>query len=564
MIKIWMSVVSVLCGLIILGTSQWDVFAQSPCDRFPAGSTVSQPEDLYSKNGVLAVEFTYQTTQGPFGEPYYCFVNSDGVQSPTLHVNPGDVLKLKLTNLVPAVSPAVSGKMPGMPEMEMSKAGEGGCGAANVTSSSVNIHYHGTNTPPVCHQDEVIHTIVNSGETFQYEVHFPKDEPPGLYWYHPHIHGLTNAAVQGGASGALIVEGIENVNHKVAGLPQRVLILREQPSGPVPPASPNGGESGSDLSMNYVVIAHPAYVPAEIEMKPGKKQFWRFLNSAGHTILDLQLLYDGIVQPLELIALDGVPLGSQDGSGQGKGVVRKDLLIPPAGRAEFIVTGPSTDVKDARLITEGVNTGPIGDTDPTRTLLSIQTSADGAASSDVTTVPAVSGPAPKERFAGLAQATPDRTRKLYFSEDGTYFYITVAGQIPKPYNMNDPPSIVTTQGSVEDWTIENQAQENHEFHMHQIHFLTLVQNGKPLLPDQQQFLDTVNIPYWDGVSSSYPSVTVRMDFRGPDLGDFVYHCHILDHEDAGMMAIIRVLPKTTASESKSSKSALTETRSPQH
>jgi hypothetical protein len=69
MLKIWMSVGSVLCGLIILGTSQWNVFAQSPCDRFPAGSTVSQPEDLYSKNGVLAVEFTYQTTQGPFGNP---------------------------------------------------------------------------------------------------------------------------------------------------------------------------------------------------------------------------------------------------------------------------------------------------------------------------------------------------------------------------------------------------------------------------------------------------------------------------------------------------------------
>jgi len=229
------------------------------------------------------------------------------------------------------------------------------------------------------------------------------------------------------------------------------------------------------------------------------------------------------------------------------------------------VKGPSTDVTDARLITEAVNTGPIGDIDPTRTLLSIQTSADGAASSDVTTVPAVSGPAPKERFAGLAQATPDRTRKLYFSEDGTYFYITVAGQTPRPYHMDDPPAIVTTQGSVEDWTIENRAQEVHEFHMHQIHFLTLAQNGQPLPPDQQQFLDTVNIPYWDGVSRKrYPSVTVRMDFRGPDVGDFVYHCHILDHEDAGMMAIIRVLPKPTASESKSSKSALAETRSPRH
>lgn len=57
--------------------------------------------------------------------------------------------------------------------------------------------------------------------------------------------------------------------------------------------------------------------------------------------------------------------------------------------------------------------------------------------------------------------------------------------------------------------------------------------------------DTIQVPYWTG-SGPYPSVTVRMDFRGPDVGDFVYHCHILGHEDGGMMAIIRVLPKQNA------------------
>ena len=58
----------------------------------------------------------------------------------------------------------------------------------------------------------------------------------------------------------------------------------------------------------------------------------------------------------------------------------------------------------------------------------------------------------------------------------------------------------------------------------------------------QQMLDTVDVPFWSG-SGPYPSVTLRLDFRGRDIGDFVYHCHILEHEDHGMMAIIRVLPK---------------------
>ena len=189
--------------------------AQSPCERFPQGSIVQDPEDLYSRNGILKVDFTYQTRQDDYGKTLYCFVNSDGAQSPTLHVRPGDTLVLTLTNLVPEGT----ANMPAMPGMDMSRAGEGGCGAMNMTDASVNLHYHGTNTPPVCHQDEVIRTIINSGQTFRYEVHFPKNEPPGLYWYHPHIHGISTAAVQGGASGALIVEGIENANPAVAGFP---------------------------------------------------------------------------------------------------------------------------------------------------------------------------------------------------------------------------------------------------------------------------------------------------------------------------------------------------------
>jgi FtsP/CotA-like multicopper oxidase with cupredoxin domain len=78
--------------------------------------------------------------------------------------------------------------------------------------------------------------------------------------------------------------------------------------------------------------------------------------------------------------------------------------------------------------------------------------------------------------------------------------------------------------------------------MHQIHFELMERDGKPVPPSERQVIDTVDIPYWRG-GGPYPSIKVRMDFRGPTVGDFVYHCHILDHEDGGMMAIIRVLPR---------------------
>ena len=545
-----------LQGLSLLALLPVGALAQSPCERFPQGSVVQEPENLYSKDGVLKVDFTYQTSQDDYGKTLYCFVNSDGAQSPTLHVRPGDTLVLTLTNLVPEGT----GKMPEMPGMDMSRAGEGGCGAMNMTDASVNLHYHGTNTPPVCHQDEVIRTIINSGQTFRYEVHFPKNEPPGLYWYHPHIHGISTAAVQGGATGVLIVDGIENVNPIVAGLPQRVIVVRDnQPVNPPPRplhqprgSRPADDDAAADLSVNYIPTGGPAFIPAIFEMKPGEKQFWRIANSAAVSILDLHLTYDGVDQPLKIVALDGVPLGSQNGSGEPRTLTPTHLLIPPAGRAEIIVSGPGPEVKVAGLATARVDTGPGGDPDPARPLFNIVQTESGSSLRNVTTVPARSGPPPPQRFHDLDKAISTVTRKLYFSEDDQYFYITVNGQTPRPYSMDAPPAITTTQGSTEDWIIENRSNENHEFHIHQIHFLLLERNGKPVGPKQAQILDTVDLPYWSG-TGPYPSIKVRMDFRGPDIGDFVYHCHILDHEDGGMMAIIRVLPRTQGTATTTSK-----------
>jgi FtsP/CotA-like multicopper oxidase with cupredoxin domain len=93
---------------------------------------------------------------------------------------------------------------------------------------------------------------------------------------------------------------------------------------------------------------------------------------------------------------------------------------------------------------------------------------------------------------------------------------------------------------VEDWTIENRALETHAFHIHQIHFMMLEVNGKPVA--NQDLRDTIEVPYWSG-TGPYPSVKVRMDFRDPTIaGTFVFHCHILLHEDLGMMHKIQVLP----------------------
>jgi FtsP/CotA-like multicopper oxidase with cupredoxin domain len=312
--------------------------------------------------------------------------------------------------------------------------------------------------------------------------------------------------------------------------------------------------------MNYVPVPYPDYTPGIIQMKPGEKQLWRVVNACADTQVDLQLQYDGTPQTLQVVGVDGVPTGPRDSKGHGTIVPMTDILLPTAGRAEFIVSAPPATVKNATFLTLYVDTGPIGDNDPQRPLAVIQTVSGGqvgAGSRQELTMPAASGAPGPQRFEGLAEVPPTAQRTLYFSEVttderdpgdwlNTQFFITVAGATPQVFSPNNPPAITTTQGSVEDWTIENHTQEVHEFHIHQIHFLLLAINGVTVPADQQQLHDMVQVPYWTG-SGPYPSVTVRLDFRGPDIGDFVYHCHILAHEDGGMMAIVRVLPRSSSS-----------------
>jgi FtsP/CotA-like multicopper oxidase with cupredoxin domain len=541
--------------LLLVASQVWvPSVAQGPtpgaaCPRFATGSVVLPPPDVFSQNGALNVQLNYYTTVDQNGLTLFCFQTPSGLAEPTLRLDPGDQLNITALNAVPE----------GTPVEQVSNASNQ-CGDQVMYTSSVNIHYHGTTSSPTCHQDEVIRTVINSGETFQYNVSFPNYQPTGLYWYHPHIHGIAEAAVLGGASAALIMSGLQNYVPQIVGLPERVLLVRDQPvAGTSNPGDTCAGNSNVtpswDLTVNYVPLqfqaANCTYTPAIVEMQAGGQELWRVCNCGADTILDLQIQYDGQVQQLQLVALDGVAIGSQNRQQQGTPETVTDILLAPAARAEFIVTGPQSG-QSASFVTLNIDTGPDGDVDPTRTIATIKTDAP----TKLPVIPPVtqSIPASIPVSKRLANQTPTVQRTLYFSEvlsdptnpnSPTNFFITVDGATPVLFDPNNPPAIVTHQGAIEDWTIENRALENHEFHMHQIHFLVESQSGYSVPQEIGQFLDMVQVPYWSG-SGPYPSVTVRMDFGGVDVGDFVYHCHILGHEDAGMMAIIRVLPSQPA------------------
>src|ERR1700733_5502109 len=551
------------------------------CPRPSAGSVVPEPEDLRSRNGVLKVGLTIYDSAEADGSTRYCYVDENGRQSPNLRLNPGDLLILHLKNGLadvagrPSLPNESRGHMHSRPDANL-------CASESMTSTSTNLHFHGLTVPPVCHQDDVLGTSVNPGDpVFEYRFRIPDDEPPGLYWYHPHIHGFTKAQVLGGASGAIIIEGIERANKQVAGLPERVLVIRDQDlvnpnappskSEPVVPrmfidrdgdAANNGtgfGKPAKDLSINFVPVPYPDYPPAVIKMKPGERQLWRVVNASAITYLNLAILFNRTPQQLGLVAVDGTPI---DQKGQDDFVDwQTHIGVPPGARMEFIVEGPALGTAGL-LVTRTVDTGSGGENDPNRAIATITPSED--ATEPRSTLDSSPDRLPASTEPWLGSVTPVRTRRLYFSEklldpndpnSATTFYITVDGQAPAPFDPSSGvPNIVVKQGDVEDWIIENRSTELHAFHIHQVHFMLLDYLGTPV---NEPFLrDTVNIPFYNGRTLAYPSVRLRMDFRDPNtVGTFVYHCHLLEHEDGGMMGLIRVEPagSTEAIETKSSR-----------
>lgn len=535
------------------------------CPREPAGSTVGEPHDVRSKNAILRLTLTVRSSI--LGHVRYCYTDEQGNQAPTLRVQPGDTLVINLKNEI-AMSSSGSFSLSSSMGAKNTNQKTQSCGSEAMTVASTNLHFHGLSLPPVCHQDETLKTLIQPGDPpFEYRLQIPKSQPPGLYWYHPHVHGFTEEQLLGGASGALIVDGMQQAVPRVAGLPERVFVIRDE-SMPDPSdsekADPN--RPTKQLSINYVPVPYPKYPTATIKMKPLERQFWRVVNASADTYLDLMLLYEGKPQNVGLVALDGVPLHYGEPGAKGYAPQRSDIFLPPGSRAEFVVTGPPSGVSGL-LVTNrvfrgaGDDNGPVitrdntqpalrlglDDVDPRRPLAALMASTNASTPDFVepASVGAVESSAPL-----LSSVRPVRKRKLYFSEklvhpddpkSPTLFFITEEGHSPAVFDPhNSVPTITVHQGDVEDWTIENRSQESHVFHVHQLHFLIVSSRG--IGWQEPTLRDTVNLPAWDGFRL-YPSVTLRMDFRDPRIvGTFPFHCHIMQHGDGGMMGTVRVEP----------------------
>jgi FtsP/CotA-like multicopper oxidase with cupredoxin domain len=505
------------------------------CPERPAPNfVVENPPERIARNGSLKVALSLRSQEMMEFPLKVCYVDetaTPAVEAPTLRLNPGDELDLSLSNQLTYVRH-------GTPPLPPSPDPHDPCDGGTITTTSTNIDFDGVAIPTQCHQGEISTTAIeNRDPPFHYHFRIPADHPPGLYWYHPHAKGSATLQLNGGASGLLIVGGMEKVKPEVSALPERVLVFRQQLE-----------EDESDIwppddyrfSLNFQTISPAEAQWPVIPMKPGAKEFWRVANACAQGFLALQVVYGDIVQSVNVVALDGVPVATNRSV--------NTIELPPGGRAEFIVTGPTAG-QNARLVQTDYAYGRTGFKNPPQQLARIiaSTNNDQEPPAPSATSPRLAKaltfkPVPKS----LAKLHATKVRSLYLAEatngtnGPTKFFLTVEGDPPAAFDRSGSFAVTTHVGAVEDWIIANHSGDVHAFHTHHLHFLLLQVIGEKIADPELR--DTVTVPAWNGIGP-YPTVVLRMDFRDPrSAGEFEFQDQISHAAEAGMMARIRVNP----------------------
>lgn len=434
--------------------------------------------------------------------------NGDTVP-PLVRVLPGGVIKVHYVNNLPIESD------------EMCATGR----CRNMT----NLHFHGLHVSPASPQDDVLTMMAMPGQALDYRVEVPPYAAPGLYWYHTHPHGESARQDLDGMSGAIIVEGIDRYYPQVRDMRERVLILRdedlehsagalrEQMLSRVEVSSSACG-TATDQRPERIFTLNGAIRP-RIPMGSGERQFWRIVNASPDLYADLQLSNG----QFEIVALDGMPLSYHDPRRSTR--IVDHVLVPPSGRVEAIVVGPPLG-SQATLSTRCVDTGPDGDANPAMVIADVGSPGDQSPMRTAVdpAVPMAHDNTGKTLVHELEVSEPDFT--VTFTEDKKGFYIN-----GRKFAMQDDPLVRVSVGGMQHWRIVNATREIHPFHIHQVHFLAYAENGKQL--DSPEWLDTVSVPYGG-------SVDVIMDFTDPLIrGMSLFHCHLLSHEDKGMMAKVQ-------------------------
>ena len=653
-----------------------------------AGGDLQEPPVLASRNGVLDLLLVTRaapiTTLAPFAPTGWvydlCLRPRDGSDAcppnaadlyggTRLQLEAGDVLKVRLVNRLPPITDSDHAAEPGH---------------AYLGLNPTNIHTHGMLVSPhfptlaqpnygdnvfvmtlnpangPLPPDSHIHGDVRIGHT-DYEIKIPVGHPSGLFWLHPHVHGIALNQVTAGMAGIITIGDISDYvcddsscARRLDHVPTRHIILKdtqiladstlqdqEDPDFCAPDALPGaagrqGGcpgvdhsaEGGGDFANGRWFFTLNGQPYPTIPVATSRGEIWRITTTSGSVSYDLRLWnrqqqrdmlvqvlsVDGVaVEPSDdlsdqdLVQMGGAKMvptacpGAPDRRfGFGKPLCTRRLVLMPSSRVELWVS--YRDARDrvatpphgsaAILRTAGLQTGPDGDSWPAVDLANVEFHGSGGPA-PVAQVLGIGGNASAARrlsalSARLASANAsvgrDPTcralpqghhRRIFFNAPADdpdafglgYEEVDPRGR-PVPGTFLDVTPFDPDKATIclplgrgntpvhERWELINLAGEDHNFHIHQTKFRVLTKDEieAAVLPETTRdgaiLHDNIPLQHADGTcvtvddwrKGTCTAHPIVVDIPFAIAGDFVYHCHILEHEDGGMMARIRVRP----------------------
>lgn len=437
------------------------------------------------------------------------------LHAPLIEVFPGDTLNLSFENHLPP-EPQM-GELPPINEPH----------GFNTT----NFHFHGMHVSPTGNSDNVM-MAVPPGQRFQYEVKVPHDHPAGTFWYHPHKHGSSTIQLASGMAGALIVRGNIDRVPAIRAARERIILFQQIPytltDDPTMPGQkalmvesydlfkPNVWQSlGRRFTLNGLV--EPTY-----EMRPGEVQRWRFIHGGLREMLQLQLVRREGDQEIPLpqfqIAHDGITTGRID--------TVTETEMHPGYRVDVLVRAAEQDGRPLQPGTYFLVDASVAAPAPQHTLARVVVKGKPVR---------MSLPQPQE----LAPLVPLRTIQdsEITGQQQAVFSIDTSVTPPR-FLINgkefDPHAVRELKlEAVEEWTVTS-INFNHPFHIHLNPFQVKTDDGKLL---------------WKDTLMVRAGQTFKLRTRyARYIGQFMMHCHILEHGDLGMAEILEVLPPADAHE----------------
>jgi FtsP/CotA-like multicopper oxidase with cupredoxin domain len=423
---------------------------------------------------------------------------NESLPAPTLRMKPGDTLEIGFENRMPANPDTASL-------------------AANIPNrfNTTNVHYHGFHVSPRGNSDNV-YLQIEPGQRFNYVLRIPQDHPAGNYWYHPHRHGAVAAQVASGAAGMAIIGGALDSVPEVSVAIERVMVIQAPVPGVDGLLTTENPIWPLDAERNFLI--NGVYRP-RIYLREGEVQHWRILHAGDAQFLPLRA--DGL--SLYEIGRDGNPLP--------KAELNETVDLAPGNRVNLLVKAGKTGVY--QLIRPAFNQGKmalpellladiivIPENDPRihdAKLYGREIPSGNLPKNTILT------DIPDEEISNRRQFVLGVSDVKGFFKDTEF---TING---KPFDPSRD-DVTAKLGTAEEWTLVNTTPFPHPLHIHVNPFQVMDVNGVP--DPRKPWLDTVPVP---------AAGSVRFRTRFTDFsGRYVMHCHILPHEDTGMMINVNI------------------------